>query len=126
MTKTATDWIAYLEAEPRSEPDLSIAAVLREQAKEIEGLISDNARLMESLTGEVNESERLRGLLTCSRCGAPATKWLRAQLAAVEPKATLAKTASGGTLRCGQHGLPNEIQGDRIGCRKCFEVNRKR
>lgn len=43
-----------------------------------------------------------------------------------EPKATLAKTASGGTLRCGQHGLPNEIQGDRIGCRKCFEVNRKR
>lgn len=85
MTKTATDWIAYLEAEPRSEPDLSIAAVLREQAKEIEGLISDNARLMESLTGEVNESERLRGLLTCSRCGAPATKWLRAQLAAVEP-----------------------------------------
>jgi hypothetical protein len=29
--RTATDWIAYLEAEPRSEPHLSIAAVLREQ-----------------------------------------------------------------------------------------------
>lgn len=30
---------------------------------EIEGLIHDNARLMESLNGEVNESERLRALL---------------------------------------------------------------
>lgn len=106
MTKTATDWITYLEAEPRSEPDLSIAAVLREQAKEIEGLISDNARLMESLTGEVNESERLRGLLTCSRCGAPATKWLRAQLAAAEPEAESAKICPVHGSYAGQPSCP--------------------
>jgi hypothetical protein len=43
MTKTATDWIAWLEAEPRSEPDLSIATVLREQAAEIERLGRDLA-----------------------------------------------------------------------------------
>jgi hypothetical protein len=36
MIKTATDWIAYLEAEPRSEPHLSIAAALREQAQWID------------------------------------------------------------------------------------------
>lgn len=38
MTKTVTEWITYLEAEPRSEPHLSIAAALREQATTIERL----------------------------------------------------------------------------------------